>query len=96
MTHRVAVTGMGLITPLGTGTDATWAGLVEGKSGIAPISSFDPSDLPTRFAGEVTDFEPEAFFSRKEARRIERSQQFALAAAELALADAQFTLPTEV
>lgn len=96
MTHRVAITGIGLITPLGTGTQATWSGLTQGRSGIGPISSFDASDLPTRFAGEVRDFEPEAFLSRKEARRIERSQQFALAASEMALEDAGFTLPPEL
>ena len=96
MTHRVAVTGIGLITPLGTGTQATWSGLIQGRSGIAPITSFDASDLATRFAGEVMDFEPEAFLSRKEARRIDRSQQFALAASEMALEDAGFTLSPKV
>lgn len=93
--NRVAVTGMGLITPLGTGVEKTWSGLVAGRSGIATVASFDASPLPTRFAGEVLDFEPQVFFGRKEARRLERSQQFALAASQMAMDDAKLELTPE-
>jgi 3-oxoacyl-[acyl-carrier-protein] synthase II len=96
LNHRVAVTGIGLVTPLGTGTEATWAGLVEGRSGIAPVTLFDAGELNTRFAGEVSDFNAEDFLTKKEAKRLERSQQFALAASDMAMKDGGFTLPTEM
>ena len=89
---RVVVTGMGLVTPLGTGLEKTWDNLIGGKSGIKPISLFDASGLTTRIAGEVRDFETEAFFDRKEARRLDRSQQFAVAASAMALEDGAFTV----
>jgi len=92
LTHRVVVTGLGLITPLGTGVETTWAGLVQGRSGIRAITSFDATDLPSRIAGEVRDFDPDAFFSAKEAKRLERSQQFAVAASEMAVKDGGLTL----
>jgi 3-oxoacyl-[acyl-carrier-protein] synthase II len=96
LNRRVAVTGIGLITPLGTGAEATWSGLVEGRSGIGPVTLFDASELKTRFAGEVNDFVPEDFFSKKEARRLERSQAFALAASDMAMKDGGFALSPEV
>ena len=65
---------MGLVTPLATGVEETWEGLTAGRSGIGPITAFDPSELQTRFAGEVLDFDPGSYMSRKEARRLERSQ----------------------
>jgi 3-oxoacyl-[acyl-carrier-protein] synthase II len=72
--------------------DATWSGLVQGRSGIGPVIGFDASQLPTRFAGQVNDFEAENFVSRKEARRMERAQQFALAASEMAMEDSGLVL----
>lgn len=85
--RRVAITGIGLVSPLGTGTQATWDGLMAGRSGIGPITRFDASDFTSRIAGEVRDFEPEAFLDRKEIRKTDRFIQFALAASELAVAD---------
>ena len=85
--RRVVVTGMGLITPCGTGVDRTWQSLVSGKSGIGPITLFDASKLDTHFAGQVNDFQAEEFIDKKEVRRMDRFQQFALAAAEMAIKD---------
>ena len=95
MSRRVAVTGIGLITPLGIGLDATWSGLVEGKSGIAPIQSFDASDYDCRIAGEVEGFEPKEWMDRQQARRFDRFVQFALAGAKMAMKDAGIDGPIE-
>jgi len=89
---RVVVTGVGAITPLGTGVETFWSRLIAGESGIAPISLFDVSDYPTRIAGEVTDFNAEDWLDRKEARRIDRFIAFAVATARMALDDSG--LPT--
>jgi len=82
------VTGLGAVTPLGTGVGAFWDGLVNGRSGIARITRFDASDMDSRIAGEVRDFEAEAFIDRKEARRMDRFVHFAVAAARMAVDDA--------
>jgi 3-oxoacyl-[acyl-carrier-protein] synthase II len=84
--ERVVVTGMGLISPLGNTVEQFWDGLVQGKSGITPITAFDTSAFKAKIAGVVHDFDAEARFGRKEARRMDRFSQFALAAAEEALA----------
>lgn len=88
MKKRVVITGMGVISPVGTGINAFWDALVKGRSGIGPISRFDASDLPTRIAGEVKDFDPMQYLDKKEARRMDRFTQFALCATQMALADA--------
>jgi 3-oxoacyl-[acyl-carrier-protein] synthase II len=87
--RRVVVTGMGLVSPVGIGVEESWKALVEGKSGIGPITHFDSAAMafPTRIAGEVKGFEPDRFMDRKEARRNDRFIQFALAAAEMAAQD---------
>jgi 3-oxoacyl-[acyl-carrier-protein] synthase II len=85
--RRVAVTGIGLISPLGTGTDKNWQALLRGESGIATLSRFDVSRYATRFGGEVKDFDPLTFIDRKEVRKMDLFIRFALAAAELAVAD---------
>ena len=85
--RRVVVTGLGLVCPVGVGVEESWQALVAGKSGIAPITHYDASTYPTRIAGEVKGFEPEAFMERKEARRNDRFIQFALAAADMAVKD---------
>lgn len=90
--RRVVVTGMGLITPCGTGIEQSWRALINGESGIRSITSFDASALQTQFAGEVSDFVPEDFMDRKQARRLDRYQQFALAAAELAMQDSGYVV----
>jgi len=84
----VAVTGLGFVTPIGNDTETVWANLVEGRSGVGPITLFDPGDLPTRIAAEVKGFEPERFMDRKAARHLARYSQFGLAAARMALDDA--------
>jgi 3-oxoacyl-[acyl-carrier-protein] synthase II len=84
---RVVITGLGAITPLGHDVPSTWEALKAGRSGIRRITSFDPSDLATQFAGEVVDFDPLKYFDRREARRMDRVTQFAIVAADQALAD---------
>ena len=86
--RRVVVTGLGLVTPLGIGNDATWQAAIAGKSGVGPITRFDASQLPCRIAGEVKNFDPALFMDKKEARRNDLFIQFGLAAAQLALQDA--------
>jgi len=83
--RRVVVTGTGLITALGTGTEKSWQAMLAGKSGIAPITRFDVAKLDTRFAGEVKDFVPEQFIDRREVRRMDLFAQYAVAAAEMAV-----------
>ncbi|HTQ08600.1 MAG TPA: beta-ketoacyl-ACP synthase II [Fimbriimonadaceae bacterium] len=81
------VTGVGAVTPLGTGVDVFWPRVLAGESGIGPISLLDASDYTTRIAGEVKDFSPEDWLDRKEARRLDRFIQFAAAAASMAMSD---------
>jgi 3-oxoacyl-[acyl-carrier-protein] synthase II len=85
--RRVVVTGIGLISPLGTGTDKNWQALLRGESGIAPLTRFDVSRYSTRFGGEVKDFDPLAFIDRKESRKMDAFIRFGVAAAELAVVD---------
>ena len=84
---RVVVTGLGAITPLGKTLTETWEGLVNGKSGAGPITHFDASKFKTQFACEVKNFDPTQYFDRKEARKLDRYAQFALIAADEAIAD---------
>jgi len=86
--RRIVVTGLGLVTPLGTGVEKTWRGLIEGRSGINKIQRFDARDLPSRIAGEVVDFTPEKFIERGEARKNDLFIQYALAASKMAVDDA--------
>src|SRR5256714_4229376 len=86
--RRVVVTGIGLVTPLGTGTKQTWEAAIAGKSGVGPITRFDAKELPSRIAGEVKNFDASQFMEKKEARRNDLFIQFGLAATELALKDA--------
>ncbi|PRR69154.1 beta-ketoacyl-ACP synthase II [Neomoorella humiferrea] len=95
MPQRVVITGLGAITPVGTGKDNFWQALVAGKSGIGPITRFDAGEMPVRFAGEVKDFDPGLFFDRKEARRMDRFAQYAVAAARMAVEDAKLDLERE-
>lgn len=86
--RRVVVTGLGLVTPLGIGTEATWQAALAGKSGVGPITRFDAQELPSRIAGEVKGFDPAQFMDKKEARRNDLFIQFGLAGTHLALLDA--------
>jgi beta-ketoacyl-acyl-carrier-protein synthase II len=85
---RVVITGLGALTPLGSSIDKYWRGLVEGRSGVRRITFFDPTGLPCQIAGEIPDFDPGDRLDKKEARRMARSSQIALAAAIEAVADA--------
>jgi 3-oxoacyl-[acyl-carrier-protein] synthase II len=94
--HRVVVTGMGMVTCLGTGVAANWEGISAGRSGIRTISLFDATDFNTRIAGEVREhFDPDGHIPPKEYRRLDRHQQFALVAAAEAIADSGISYPPE-
>ena len=88
---RVVVTGMGAVTPVGNDVPTTWKNVVEGRSGVGKITLFDATDLETQIAAEVKGFDPVALFGAKAARRMDRYTQFALAAAQQAVADARLT-----
>ncbi|MFN2398743.1 MAG: beta-ketoacyl-ACP synthase II [Gemmatimonadaceae bacterium] len=88
MKRRVVVTGLGAITPVGNDVAATWNSLLEGKSGAGPITKFDASTFPVRFAAEVKGFDPHQFMERKEAKRSDVYTQYAMAAAVEAMEDA--------
>lgn len=90
--ERVVITGMGVISPLGNNVEQFWDGLVNGRSGISSIDSFDTSKHKSKIGGLVRDFDAEALFGRKEARRMDRFSQFAVAAAEQALGDASLAM----
>lgn len=95
MKNRVVITGLGAVTPLGTGVDKFWAGIVEGRSGIARVTNYDADLLPTQVAGEVKDFDPSAFMDKKEARRMDKCIQYALAGAKMAIEDSGLNLGEE-
>ncbi len=95
MSRRVVVTGVGLVTPLGTGVDKTWDGLCAGKSGIGPISRFDTSEYGVKIAAEVKDFQVEDFIDKKVAKHLDLFVQYAVASAKMALDDAAFVVTEE-
>jgi 3-oxoacyl-[acyl-carrier-protein] synthase II len=88
MKRRVVVTGLGAITPVGNDVATTWRALVEGQSGAATITKFDPSNFPVRFACEVKNFDPSAYMERKEAKRADPFTQYAVSCAVQAMQDA--------
>lgn len=90
--RRVVVTGMGALTPIGNDVESFWEGLMEGRSGAGEITQFDASEFSTRIAAEVKDFNPADFMDRKDARRMDRFAQFAVAASQMALEDAAIDL----
>lgn len=91
--RRVVVTGVGAVTPVGLTAADTWQGLLVGRSGISLITRFDASVLPVRIAGEIRDFQPEAYMDRKEVRRTSRASHLVVAAVRMALADARLPEP---
>ena len=93
--RRVVVTGLGLVTPLGTGVEKNWRALLEGRSGIALVSRFDVSDFPTRIAGEVKDFVPEEFIDKKDVKKMDPFIQYAVAAAKMAMDEAKLPISAE-
>jgi 3-oxoacyl-[acyl-carrier-protein] synthase II len=92
MSKRVVVTGIGIITPIGLGPEAFWDSLLQGRSGVSEVSSFDTSALKTRLGCEIKDFEPETCIGSF-AKQIGRSSQFALIASNMALSDSKFDAP---
>ncbi len=87
MNRRVVITGFGLITPLGIGAEESWSALCAGKSGIAGITKFDAADFDTKIAGEVKDFHPEDFLTKKEAKRTQTFIAYAIATSRMAIED---------
>lgn len=92
---RIVITGIGGVTPLANDMQNTWKKLLAGESGIAPITLFDASDYDSRIAGEVKNFVAEEHIPKKQARRMDRFTQFAVAASKMLLADANFTVTEE-
>jgi 3-oxoacyl-[acyl-carrier-protein] synthase II len=92
MRRRVVVTGLGVVSPIGTGHRAFWSGLAAGSSGVRRITRFDPSAFATQIAAEVPDFDPSSYMDRKEARRNDRFVQFAYAATRMAMEDAGLSI----
>jgi 3-oxoacyl-[acyl-carrier-protein] synthase II len=92
MTRRVVVTGVGLVSSVGVGTDATWSAVLAGQSGIGPITHFDASNFAVRFAGEVKGFDPLQFIAKKDVKKMDTFIQFALAASQFAMEDARLTI----
>lgn len=90
--NRVAVTGLGVVTPIGTGKENFWAALKAGTNGIGKITRFDPTGYTAQIAGEVQDFDPSQFIDKKELKRMDRYTQFALAAAKLAIEDSKLDI----
>lgn len=88
---RVVITGMGMVSPVGIGVDESWQSVLTGRSGIAPVTQFDASELPCRIAGEVKGFEPRDYIPYKEIRRMSRVSQLATAAGRMAMEDAGLT-----
>lgn len=94
-TRRVVVTGLGLVTPLGTGVEKTWKALCAGESGIGRITRFDPSGYDAQIAGEVKDFDPAQFIEKKEIKKMDTFIHYAVGASQLAVEDARLTVAPE-
>src|SRR5258708_1824921 len=93
--RRVVVTGVGLVSPLAVGTEATWRGLLAGRSGVARITHFDPSVFPSQIAGEVKGFNPQDYVEKKDVKKSDAFIHFALAATKFAVADSGLTIERE-
>ncbi len=94
-TRRVVVTGLGAVTPLGTGVEKTWKALCAGESGIGRITRFDPAKYAAQIAGEVKDFDPAQFIEKKEIKKMDTFIHYAVGASQLAVDDAGLKVPTE-
>jgi len=95
LTRRVVVTGLGLLTPLGTGVEKTWKALCAGQSGIGRITKFDPAAYACQIAGEVRDFDPAAYIEKKDIKKMDRFIHFAVAASQMAVDDAGLKVTKE-
>ena len=96
MTRRVVVTGIGLVSPLGIGTEANWQALCSGQSGIGPITRFDAAEFSSRIAGEVKRFDPLQFVSRKDVKKMDVFIQYAIAASQFAMDDSGLSVTDEI
>jgi 3-oxoacyl-[acyl-carrier-protein] synthase II len=96
LSRRVVVTGVGLVSPLGIGTQANWEALCAGRSGIGPITRFDASQFSARIAGEVKQFDPLHFVEKKDVKKMDVFIQLAIAAAQFAVDDAGLTVTPEI
>ncbi|MEX1029247.1 MAG: beta-ketoacyl-ACP synthase II [Paenibacillaceae bacterium] len=92
MKRRVVITGMGVMSAIGKDLDTFWDSLMTGKSGISAVESFDVSEYPTTIAGSIKDFEPEQYMDKKDTRKMDRFVQFAVAASNMALKDANLNI----
>ncbi|MBB5174828.1 beta-ketoacyl-ACP synthase II [Texcoconibacillus texcoconensis] len=90
--NRVVVTGMGAVTPLGNHVDTTWEQVLKGQSGVGEVTHFDASEFPTQIAAELKDFDPGQFMDKRDARKMDRFTQYAVAGAKMALEDADLTI----
>src|SRR3989337_3514224 len=95
MKRRVVVTGIGVISPLGTGIEKNWKRILEGMSGIRRITRFDATNFPVQIAGEVPDFNPEVFIEKKEIKKMDTFIHYALAASIMAVKDAGLEVTSE-
>ena len=93
MERRVVITGLGAITPIGNNVEETWKGIKEKKCGIDEITLFDTTNYKTKLAAEVKNYEASEHFDRKQAKRLDRSSQFAIIAAREAFQDSGITHP---
>jgi 3-oxoacyl-[acyl-carrier-protein] synthase II len=96
LSRRVVVTGIGLVSSVGIGTEATWASLLAGRSGIGPITRFDPAAFSTRFAAEVKAFDPLRFIEKKEVKKMDIFIQFAIAASQFAMDDSGLKVTPDI
>ena len=93
--RRVVITGVGVVSPLGTGVEKNWQALMEGRSGVGLVTRFDVSDFPTRIAGEVKDFIPEDFMEKKDVKKMDPFIQYAVAAAKMAMDESRLPITPE-
>src|SRR4051812_12128611 len=94
--RRVVVTGIGLVSSLGIGTEANWAGIKAGQSGIETITKFDTTQFATRIAGEVKHFDPLAYIEKKDVKKMDIFIQYAIAASQFAMDDSGLTITPEL
>ena len=96
MPRRVVVTGIGLVSSLGIGTEVSWDALCKGCSGVGPITRFDTTDFSSRIAGEVKNFDPLRFIEKKDVKKMDAFIQYAIAASQFAMDDASLTVTREL
>ncbi|MGP4082200.1 beta-ketoacyl-ACP synthase II [Pseudalkalibacillus sp. R45] len=92
MNKRVVITGLGTVSPLGNDTETTWTNIINGKSGIGELTRRDKDQFPAKVAGEATEFDPAQYMDKKDARKMDRFTQFAIAATQMAVKDADLTI----